>query len=179
VKEFGIDSARNFERMNQEFYNKTALDGAKLLLGKLLCRKENGIVTKARITETECYMGEEDKGCHANRGKTQRNEIMYQRGGFSYIYLIYGMYNLLNIVFGEEGSPEAALIRGIEGYNGPGKLTKALNITRGLNRINLLTSEELWIEDDGFTADYIAKPRVGIDYAGDYWKNINWRFLTE
>ena len=91
---------------------------APSLIGKLLCRKmcdENGErIIKFRITETECYFGEEDTACHAHKGKTERTKTMYRRGGIAYVYLCYGMHSMLNVVSGPEGYPEAVLIRGVE-----------------------------------------------------------------
>lgn len=163
------------------YYSKRAPELAPSLIGKLLCRKisdENGgeHIIKLRITETECYFGEDDTACHAHKGKTARTATMYLRGGFAYVYLCYGIHSMLNIVSGPEGFPEAVLIRGVEGYNGPGKLTKALSIGCSLNGEDLITSSELWIEDDGYKAEYKAGKRIGIDYATDEYKNIFWRF---
>ena len=75
----------------------------------------------------------------------------------AYVYLCYGIHSLLNIVSGPEDFPEAALIRGVEGYDGPGKLTKALCIDRTLNGEDLISSNDLWIEDDGYKAEYALR----------------------
>ena len=163
---------------DMEFFSKTALELAPLLLGKLLCTNINGEIRKLRITETECYMGTDDAGCHASKGKTERTAVMFGRGGVSYVYLIYGMHNMFNVVCGEVDSPEAVLIRCCEGYNGPAKLTKFLGIDRSLNKVDLTVSDKIWLEDDGFTCGYVTKPRVGIDYAGEYWSKIEWRFVS-
>ena len=153
---------------------------APSLIGKLLCRRVcidgEEKIFKLRITETECYFGEDDTACHAHKGKTERTKIMYRSGGVAYVYLCYGIHSLLNIVSGPEDFPEAVLIRGVEGYNGPGKLTKALFIDRSLNGEDLILSDKLWLEDDGFEAEYTVGKRVGIDYASEEYKNILWRF---
>ncbi len=99
--------------------------------------------------------------------------------GIVYIYLCYGIHNLLNIVTGEKEEPQAVLIRGIENYNGPGKLTKALDITRDLNTISLINSDILWIEDIGMIPEYFTTPRIGIDYATEPYKSIEWRYLIK
>ena len=164
-------------RLTQSFYRLPVLEAAPLLLGKLLCRNIGGRVTKLRITETEAYRGEEDTACHARHGRTQRTAPLYAPGGIAYVYLCYGVHSLLNVVTGEGGFPEAALIRGVEGYDGPGKLTKFLSIDRSLNGENLITSNKLWLEDDGHAPEYTAKPRIGIDYACDKYRNIEWRFV--
>lgn len=159
-------------------FNIHAPELAPILLGKLLCRRlEDGEIVRARITETEAYFGEEDSACHAYHGRTKRTETMYKSGGVAYVYLCYGIHSLLNVVSGDEGFPEAVLIRGIEGSNGPGKLTKRLRITREQNGIILCPENSLWIEDDGFSVSYITDKRVGIDYAKEADRNRQWRFI--
>lgn len=162
---------------DMEIFSKSALELAPLLLGKLLCTNIDGEIKKLRITETECYMGTGDLACHASKGKTERTAVMFGRGGVSYVYLVYGMHNMFNVVCGAENSPEAVLIRCCEGFNGPAKLTKHLGIDRSLNKADLVTSEEIWLEDVGEKPEYITKPRVGVDYAGEYWSKIEWRFV--
>ena len=103
---------------------------------------------------------------------------MYEPGGRAYVYLCYGMHEMLNIVTGPEGSPEAVLIRGVEGHDGPGKLTRALDITRALNRENLLESNRLWLEDDGAAPPFSASPRIGIAYASAEDRARLWRFTV-
>lgn len=159
------------------FYSQTALELAPLLLGQYLCVRRGGETRRLKITETECYMGTDDLACHASKGRTPRTEVLFGRGGTAYVYLIYGIHNLFNVVCGAKGSPEAVLIRCCEGYEGPGKLTKFLGIDRSLNRADLLTSEEIWLEGDGLRYGYFTKPRVGVDYAGEYWSGIEWRFV--
>ena len=166
------------KRLTEKFYRQPALESAPQLLGKLLCRNLGGSVLKLRITEVEAYCGEEDTACHARHGRTERSKILYEPGGVAYVYLCYGIHNLLNVVTGEADHPEAVLIRGVEGYNGPGKLTKFLAIDRMLNGKDIITSNKLWLEDDGYTPEYTTAPRVGIDYACEKYRNIEWRFIT-
>jgi DNA-3-methyladenine glycosylase len=166
-------------RLTEDFYSKNATELAPLLLGKLLCRAVGGSVIKLRVTETESYFGETDTACHASKGRTPRTEIMYRHGGFAYVYLCYGIHSLLNVVSGGAEHPQAVLIRGVEGFNGPGKLTKHLQITRSLNGENLTESDALWLEDDGFAAAYRAAPRVGIAYAAREDRERLWRFLLQ
>ncbi len=165
------------KRLDKEYYQQPATVLAPDLIGKLLCRKAEGKVIRCRITETECYYSENDTACHASKGKTERTKVLYAQGGTAYVYLCYGMHSLFNVVTGEAGFPEAVLIRGVEGHNGPGKLTKALHIDRALNEENMITSEELWIEDDGEKPAYYTAKRVGIDYAEEKDKNILWRYI--
>jgi len=165
-------------KLDENFYRKSAIELAPLLLGKFLCRNLDENVLKYRITETEIYYGEDDTACHAHKGKTERTKILYEDGGLAYVYLCYGIHNLLNVVTGKADFPEAVLIRGIEGFSGPGKLTKALQIDRSLNGENLFTSDILWIEDDGFKPDFETSKRVGIDYATEEYRNKLWRFIS-
>ena len=163
-------------RLSETFYQKPATELAPELLGKLLCRKIGNQVFKYRITETECYYGEEDTACHAHKGRTERTKTLYESGGISYVYLCYGIHNLFNVVTGPKEFPQAVLIRGVEGYNGPGKLTKAMGITRELNGINMITSNELWLEDDGYQPAYETGKRIGIDYATEEYRDKLWRY---
>jgi DNA-3-methyladenine glycosylase len=101
---------------------------------------------------------------------------MYHNGGKVYVYLVYGMYQMLNFVTSNENNPQAVLIRGIEGFEGPGKLTKHLQIDKTFYGEDLATSDRIWVEDDGMPPRYNTGVRVGIDYAGD-WKNKPWRFI--
>jgi len=170
---------KGMKRLTKEFYKQDVLTIAPLLLGKMLVRKyPDGTIKKYQITETEAYNGEEDTACHASKGKTKRTSVLYNEGGCTYVYLCYGIHFLLNVVTGKKDKPEAVLIRGIENYDGPGKLTKVLNITSDLHNIDLATSDELWIEDNE-EVKYITTPRIGIDYATEYYKNIDWRFLIK
>ena len=154
-----------------------AVTAAKALIGTFLCRRlDDDTVIRRRITETEAYCGEEDTACHAHKGRTPRTDVMYSPGGYAYIYLCYGMHEMLNVVTGIDGHPEAVLIRGLEGSNGPGKLTKALQIDRSLNRENLITSKRLWLESDGTPFKFTASPRIGIAYATKRDQSRKWRF---
>lgn len=167
-------------RLTADFYAENADTLAPKLLGKLLCRRIDGEILRKRITETECYLGESDTACHAHRGRTPRTATLYERGGVAYVYLCYGIHSLLNVVSGAEGDPQAVLIRGVEGFSGPGRLTKAMSISRGLNGADLTADDaELWLEDDGFTAEYECTPRIGIDYAEPADRDRLWRFVMK
>jgi DNA-3-methyladenine glycosylase len=164
-------------KLERCFFTRDVLQVAPDLIGKTLVIKSgDGIVKRFIITETEAYRGSEDKACHASKGKTARTEIMYREGGRIYVYLVYGMYWMLNFVTGEEEKPQAALIRGIEGFNGPGKLTKTLRIDGSFYGEDLTTSDRIWVEDTGYKPDFKTGPRIGIDYAGDTWINKPWRY---
>ncbi len=166
-------------RMGRKDLSRSAQELAPELLGKLLCRKTAKGVLKYRIMETECYCGEEDTACHASKGKTERTRVLYEKGGTAYVYLCYGIHALFNVVSGKEGHPEAVLIRGVTGYNGPGKLTKAMEIDRTLNEEDMVISKNLWLEDDGYKPKYVTAKRVGIDYATEEYRDILWRFIVD
>ena len=166
-------------RFSVRDYCNDAVTLAPKLLGKLLCRKTGRKILRLRITETEAYYGEDDTACHAHKGKTERTAIMYENGGHAYIYLCYGVHWLLNVVSGKKDFPEAVLIRGVEGFPGPGKLTKQLQIDKSLNGENLAVSKRLWIEDDGSRPVFRPTKRIGIDYASERDKNRLWRFTVD
>ncbi len=166
--------------LTPDFFQRDVLEIAPDLPGKLLMRKfKNGEQKAYRITEVEAYRGEEDLACHASKGKTPRTSVMYEPGGVWYVYLIYGIHWMLNVVTAEQGNPQAVLIRGIESWNGPGKLTKALGITKVFNGKKLSEGTGLWIAADEQSyekQEVLQASRIGIDYAGDYWKNKLWRY---
>jgi DNA-3-methyladenine glycosylase len=165
-------------RVQSDFFQQDALTIAPLLLGNYLARHIQGKTETYMINEVEVYKGEEDKACHASKGMTNRNAVMYQPGGLLYVYLIYGMYWMLNIVTGQKDDPQALLIRGIKGFDGPGKLTKKLVIDKSFNGEDLEKSNRIWVEyNQERPVNFITKPRVRIDYAGEYWANIPWRYI--
>ncbi|MBN2486764.1 MAG: DNA-3-methyladenine glycosylase [Bacteroidales bacterium] len=163
-------------KLTRHFYTRDVLEVAPGLLGKYLVLQTSGACNKFLITDVEAYRGTDDLACHASKGLTKRTEPMFRQGGILYIYLIYGMYYMLNIVTSTENNPQAVLIRGIEGCNGPGKLTKKLGIDQSFNREDLIDSNRIWVIDTNNTVSYKTSPRIGVDYAGDYWKNLHWRF---
>ncbi len=156
---------------------------ARWLLGKHLVRRRADGQTEARlIVETEAYDGEGDLACHARAGRTARTEVMYAAGGVWYVYLCYGIHEMLNLVVGPADWPAAILIRGVEGARGPGRLTKSLGIDRSLNRAPAAPVSGLWLEDRGVRvpARAVARtPRIGIDYAGPVWAAKPWRFTFD
>ena len=139
----------------------------------------NGEFLRYRIVEAEAYRGEEDDACHARFGKTNRNHVMYHTGGHVYVYLIYGMYWMFNIVTGGAGDPQAVLIRGVDGYPGPGKLTRALAIDNTFYNEDLVTSDRIWIDSAAEKPAILRTPRIGIDYAREPWKSLAWRYCLD
>ena len=164
-------------RLLRDFYTRDVLEVAPEIPGKnLVIRQPDGTFRKLRVTEVEAYRGCEDRACHAFRGRTARTEIMFHEGGRLYIYLIYGMYWMLNIVTGENNNPQAVLIRGVADYQGPGKLTRSLGIDKSFYGEDLVSSARIWIEDNGMALPVKSGPRIGIDYAGEFWKSRPWRY---
>jgi len=166
------------KRLKDNFYQQDAVIVAPKLLGKTVVRIwDDGTESRYRITETEAYLGEEDLACHASKGRTPRTEIMYAEGSYIYVYLIYGMYWMLNVVTGHKNQPQAVLIRGIDTIVGSGKVGRELKIDKSFYGENLLTSNRIWIEDAPNEINISTATRIGIDYAGEEWKNKQWRFI--
>ncbi|NLG80928.1 MAG: DNA-3-methyladenine glycosylase [Bacilli bacterium] len=176
-------------RLGRDFYTTTAYTLAQNLLGKVLCIIRNGKLERYRIIETEAYGGSVDKASHAyNYLRTNRNDAMYLIGGHLYVYFIYGMYYMLNISASVEENPEAVLIRALEPLqdipprsetNGPGKLCRKLGIDRSFNKLDLVTSDVMYIEDDGYQVkDIVQTKRINIDYAEED-KDRLWRFYIK
>ncbi len=168
--------------LKKHFFNRSALVVAPELLGKYLVVKKDGKEEAYMITETEAYDGIEDLASHASKGKTPRTEIMFGEAGRIYIYLIYGIYYMLNIVTDKKEHPSAVLIRGLKDIDGPGKLTKKLGITKVFNTVEALPVNGLWFEDRGEKIDitHIQKsPRIGVDYAGPIWAKKDYRFFLK
>ena len=167
--------------LNIEFYSRDAETVAKDLLGTTLIYQFGDVIQRSRIVETEAYVGTHDLASHASKGRTKRTEVMFGPPGHAYVYLIYGMYDMLNIVTGADGDAQAVLIRAVEPLenisgktDGPGKLTRTLGITRALNQ-HALSNEPLWLEPGTPPQEVITTPRIGIDYAKE-WKDAPLRF---
>jgi DNA-3-methyladenine glycosylase len=165
-------------KLTTNFFRRDVLEVAPELLGKNLVRKYNDkIIEKYFITEVEAYRGGEDKACHANKGKTRRTEVMFREGGLVYVYLVYGIHWLLNIVTGEEGDASAVLIRGLKGIDGPGKVGKILQLDKSFYGEDLATSDRIWVEDQNTIVNYDTTTRIGINYAGEPWISKPWRYF--
>lgn len=188
-------------RLEEDFYQRSnVVKIARELLGKVLYTNIQGIVTAGMIVETEAYSWKE-RGSHAYGGrKTDRTSIMFEKGGYSYVYFCYGMHHLFNVVTNKAGVADAVLVRAVEPSNGlaemelrrgplknsvhltsgPGRLTKALGIDRKFNG-KFLLGNEIWIEPGGEKikpAGIEASARIGIDYAGEDAK-LPWRFTVK
>lgn len=168
------------DRLTDSFFQRDVLAVAPELLGKILVRRfSDNHVEKFVITEVEAYSGNGDLACHACKGKTVRTEVMFRDGGLVYVYLIYGMYWMLNIVTGKENDAAAVLIRGVKGISGPGRVGKALLLDKSFYGESFLTSERIWIENAETVKNYVSSPRIGINYAGEPWISKPWRFFYE
>lgn len=167
------------KRLDSAFFHRDCLEVAPDLVGKILVSKINGEEIRVKITETEAYRGEEDTACHAHKGRTPRTEILYGESGICYVYLCYGMHWLMNVITGDKEQPQGVLFRAGEDFNGPAKLTKRLGVTKAQNKTSFITSQELWIEDDGSFCTYHTDKRVGISYADEDDINKQWRFILD
>ena len=180
------------------FYARSALRVARDLLGCVLWRRLDGELVGGRIVETEAYVGAEDRACHARHGRTPRNAVMFGPPGYAYVYFVYGVHDMLNVVCRESGRPEAVLLRAIEPVHGlplmrerrrverhtaltsgPGKLCQAFAITRRQNGIDL-RGRELWIvRGRPRSGERLRRsPRIGVAYAGAHAARP-WRFYLE
>jgi DNA-3-methyladenine glycosylase len=167
--------------LDQAFFARPALVVARELLGKYLVRNESGLTLAAQIHETEAYIGPQDLACHAAKGHTPRTAVMFGPAGRWYVYFIYGIHWMLNVVTESEGFPAAVLLRGAGEWKGPARLTKALNIDRRLNGAEAIRVSGLWIEDRGETVTRSRvhrTPRIGVDYAGP-WAAKPYRFVLK
>jgi DNA-3-methyladenine glycosylase len=166
------------------FYDRDAERVARELLGKLLVRGMPEWKQVGRIVETEAYLGPHDLAAHSARGRTARTEVMFGPPGHAYVYLIYGMYNCLNVVTGPGGHASAVLLRALEpvsnidaSASGPGRLCRALSIDRHLNGHDLTQGSLILAEEDEPASfEIITRPRVGVDYARE-WAEKPLRFL--
>ncbi|MBU1016961.1 DNA-3-methyladenine glycosylase [Patescibacteria group bacterium] len=178
-----------------DFYKNPTLTVAKELLGKVLVVKKDDHTLSGKIVETEAYIGSEDKACHASWRKRTSCENLWKAGGIVYVYLTYGMHFMLNVVTEMDNFPSAVLIRAVEPLegmdimvqnrhtenilnltSGPAKLTKAFGINRRFDGTSLLGGN-FYIEDRNLLVPKMERSRrVGVDYAEEPWKSIEWRF---
>ena len=167
------------EPLERAFFERDALAVAPELVGCRIVRVlPSGEARILTITETEAYMGESDTACHARHGRTKRNEPLYMRGGVFYVYLCYGIHWMLNAITGEENRPQGVLIRACEGYPGPGRLTKALEITGAFTGLPVDGCGELWFAPRERETAVSTAPRVGIGFASEEDQKRPWRFVA-
>ncbi len=167
--------------LKQSFFCRPTLKVAEDLLGKYLVRRVRNKEIALKINEVEAYDGFEDRASHAHKGRTRRTEIMFGDAGYFYIYLVYGMHYMINIVTHKKDYPAAILIRGAGMYDGPGKLSKFLNVDKKMNSRKADKKSGLWFEDRGvkIPKKSIGKtPRIGVGYAGPVWSRKKYRFIA-
>ena len=182
----GVISTRSkssFKKLPRSFFRRSATELAPALIGKILVRHVHGKVIQARVVETEAYLGPHDLASHASKGRTRRTEVLFGPAGRAYVYLIYGMYEMLNVVAGVIGGAQAVLIRAAKPLNGwkadlsgPGRLTRAFQITRAEYGLDLTGGQLYFLDDPAYQARVVSAKRVGIDYARE-WKDAPLRFL--
>jgi DNA-3-methyladenine glycosylase len=178
-------------KLEREFYLQPTLTVASALIGKEFVLERGATLLSGRIVETEAYIGESDPACHARFGRTKRNAIMYGEGGYTYVYFVYGMYDMLNFVTERKGFPAAVLIRALEPLegievmrqrrrtddihkltSGPGKLCRAFELVAADTGIDL-TGGECYVRDTGYCSTEVgASSRIGINDGRD----LHWRF---
>jgi len=188
-------------RFAREFFARDTLAVARGLLGARLVRLLDGQRLGGMIVECEAYIGQDDTACHASRGRTRRNEVMFGPPGHAYIYFTYGMHWMLNVVTEAEGFPAAVLLRAIQPVEGietmralrnaqgnpraergltggPARLTQALAIDKTLNGADLVAGDRLWLERDAAVPDGSVGygPRIGVQYAAEKDRLALWRF---
>jgi DNA-3-methyladenine glycosylase len=167
----------------REFYARKTVTVARDLLGRVLVHQDGELRRAGVIVETEAYIGPHDLACHAAKGRTARTDVMFGPPGHAYVYLIYGMYDCFNVVTERVGFASAVLVRAVAPLtacdgktDGPGKLCRAMKITRAHNRFDLLNSPVVIDEGTPVSSRKISKgPRIGVDYAGD-WAHEELRF---
>ena len=165
--------------LKKAFFNRDSFLVASELIGCSLCRKnEDGGLIKSIISEIEIYDGFKDKASHAFKGITERNKVMFGSPGVLYVYLCYGIHNLMNVVTREKKYPAALLIRSVVNCEGPSRLTKYFNINLSHNKLSLSKKNGIWIEKRNSTKDYsiIKMPRIGVAYAGKPWSGKLYRY---
>ncbi len=176
---------RRTRKLPRSFFDRDAETVAEALIGKVLVRRIDAGEYRARIVETEAYVGTHDAACHASRGRTPRTSIMFGPPGYAYVYFVYGMHDMLNIVCSHEDDAQAVLVRaaeplsGFEGpinLSGPGRLARGMRITARRDNGVDLVGDRIFLLDDGEPPRRIVRsPRIGVDYAGA-WKDAPLRF---
>ncbi len=194
---------KNMITLTRDFFARPALTVARALLGQCLVRQLDGQRLSGLIVETEAYIGPQDTACHAHKGRTARTEVMFGLPGTVYVYLVYGIHSMLNLVTDRVDFPAAVLIRAIEPRegveimqaqrqktnclpmtqlaNGPGKLCQALAIDRTLNREDVVMGKALWLELTATIPDesVVTGPRIGVDYAMPQDREAFYRFFIK
>lgn len=169
--------------LGREFFCQDAVALARGLCGVIMSRRVNGILRRARVMEAEAYLGPKDSASHSSKGRTNRTDVMFGPPGRAYVYFIYGMHEMFNIVCGAEGHAHAVLVRGAQPLDdwhadltGPGKLARAFGITRADNRQDLCGDDIRFHFDPTYRPRILKTKRIGVDYAVR-WKDRLLRFV--
>ncbi len=183
MKSAGRRSRSRVKRLTRSFFHRPAEDVARALIGKILVRRLQGKLFRARLIETEAYLGPDDLASHASKGRTRRTEVLFGPPGRAYVYLIYGLHEMLNVVAGAAGQGQAVLIRAADpldnwkaDLSGPGRLTRALQITRLQNGLDLTGAQLHFLDNPDDQPAVQSAKRIGIDYALQ-WKDAPLRFV--
>ena len=196
VNGVGIHQAVGLVPLQRTFFERDALVVARALVGThIVVSRSTGSGSAgagvddapriARIVETEAYRGPKDLACHARVGLTKRTRTLYGPPGHAYVFLIYGMYDCFNVVSFGEGKGHAVLVRAVEpvtglpeevSTKGPGRLTRALEITRADDALDLVAGERIFIAARDRRPRIGVSARVGVAYAGE-WADRPWRFF--
>lgn len=189
------------ERLGRAFYGRSTLQVARELLGTRLVHLQGERRVAGYILEAEAYRGEQDLGCHAKAGLTQRTRVMYGLPGFAYVYFTYGMHWMLNFVTEGEGFPAAVLIRAIlpsegldliafrrrgrpreEWTNGPAKICQAFGIIGTMSGTDLCAPDAVLFVEYGVEvpdASVTIGARVGLNNVPEPWRSIPWNFKVD
>jgi DNA-3-methyladenine glycosylase len=183
MKSAGRRTSSRGRKLARSFFRRPADEVAQALIGKILVRRLRGKLLRSRLCETEAYLGPDDLASHASKGLTPRTEVLFGVPGHAYVYLIYGLHEMLNFVAGAPGHGQGVLIRAavsLDGWqadlSGPGRLTRALEISRTHNGLDLTGTELYLLDNPGYQAVVQTTKRIGIDYAL-HWKDAPLRFV--
>jgi DNA-3-methyladenine glycosylase len=176
-------SRSSVKKLTRSFFQRPAEEVAQALIGKILVRRLQGKLLRARLIETEAYLGPDDLASHAAKGRTRRTEVLFGAPGRAYVYLIYGLHEMLNVVAGATGQGHGVLIRAADplddwktDLSGPGRLSRALQITRLQNGLDVTGTELYFLDNPDDRPAVQSTKRIGIDYALD-WKDAPLRFV--
>jgi DNA-3-methyladenine glycosylase len=170
-------------RLPRSFYDRGAEAVARDLVGATLVRRTPDGLLRARVVETEAYVGPHDLASHARTGPTGRNRVMWGRPGHAYVYFVYGMHFMLNVVCAPKGDAQAVLLRAAEPLGvwpvrlaGPGLLARGFGVTRADDGVDLVRGGDLWLEPGAPPRQVEADARIGVEFAGP-WSAAPLRFL--
>ena len=176
----GADAPEVGDVLQPAFFDRPADEVARDLIGKAIVRRTGRTTKSYIIHETEAYLGPHDLACHSARGRTARTEAMFGAPGTLYIYLVYGIHLMLNVVTGPDRCGAAVLIRGAGETTGPGLLGRGLALTPGLNGQPVSPATGLWFEHGAGSPQRVSvTARIGVGYAGPRWSRRKLRFVLK